>query len=53
MGVNQISWNLNQMKTLVRWNNPTKFFCPNIYSSEDIADQRMYKIQTQNLLTTI
>ena len=38
------------MKTFVRWNNPIKLFCPNIYGSEDITDQRMYKMQMQNLL---
>ena len=40
-------------KNLVRWNNPTKFFGPNIYNSKNIADQRMYKMQTQNLLTRL
>ena len=53
MGVIQISWSLNEIKTFVWWNNPTKLFCQNIYSFEDIADQIMYKMQTQNLLPRV
>ena len=53
MGVIEISWNLYQMKTFCRWNNPAKFFCQNMYSSKDFTDQRMYKMKTQNLLTII
>ena len=53
MGVTQISWNLYQMKTFFRWNNPAKFFFQNVYGSKDIADQRICKMQAQNLLTRI
>ena len=51
MRVIQISRNLSQMKIFVRWNNSTKFFCPNIYSSEDILYQKINKMQTWNLQT--